>query len=124
MENTILVVADLSTLRELILLEFETTHYECFQAGSASEALSVIARSVPDIAIITLRLPGTSGLELIEYLRRDHPEITIVALASSDDTSAIAAAQRLGVRYLFELSAGLQTMFRVVHDLSSQTLKA
>ena len=53
------------------------------EAGTADEALAVAARVVPDLLLLDINLPGSSGLDLIRQLRRRVPQTQIVMLTVS-----------------------------------------
>ncbi len=52
----------------------------CGEAGNMAEALKLVDRTQPDLAIIDLSLAGGSGLDLIEHIKsRDHNVLMLVA---------------------------------------------
>jgi DNA-binding response OmpR family regulator len=62
-------------------------------AGSAGEAMDLMAATRPAALVTELRLPGTGGAELIHSVRRTHPSTFIVALATSDGVDAKLARE-------------------------------
>jgi DNA-binding NarL/FixJ family response regulator len=56
------------------------------EAASALEALDVIDRLCPDVAIIDIHMPGMNGVDLIKELRQRGTRMRLVAY-SSDETS-------------------------------------
>jgi FixJ family two-component response regulator len=56
---------------------------------------------VPDVVISDIRMPGTSGLQLLARLRAEHPELpVIITTAHSDLDSAVASYQGGAFEYL------------------------
>src|SRR5215213_5672917 len=47
----------------------------CGEASSASEAMEVIRKLHPDLAIVDLSLPGANGIELIKNIRAEYPKL-------------------------------------------------
>lgn len=45
--------------------------YEVLQATTAEQALALVAQRVPDLALLDVSMPGMSGLELAQRLRRE-----------------------------------------------------
>lgn len=83
---SILLVDNNSTFRQLAV-EFLQDHYrrEVVVAGTAqdgAEALTQVKALSPQLVLLDLAMPGTSGFELIPLLRQALPEINIVALTA------------------------------------------
>ncbi len=66
------------------------------EAGTGPQALSLIARTSPDVVLMDIHLPGLDGLTCAERIRRDHPAVKVVMCSASADPERIAAAFRLG----------------------------
>lgn len=93
----ILTVDDNPTNLKLVteLLAFEG--YEMRQAVDAEQALELIAKSVPDLILMDIALPGMDGLALTRLLKAQEPtrHIPIIALTAfamkGDAQKALAA---------------------------------
>ncbi|TAK55836.1 MAG: nitrogen regulation protein NR(I) [Gammaproteobacteria bacterium] len=69
--------------------------------GDAGAALAALERSRPDVLITDVRMPGPSGMQLLESVRRGHPELPVIVMtAHSDLDSAVAAYQGGAFEYL------------------------
>jgi two-component system, NarL family, response regulator DevR len=62
------------------------------QAGSAGEALVRVAECAPDVAVLDVRLPDGSGVEVCRDIRSAHPEIKCLMLTSYADDEALIDA--------------------------------
>jgi two-component system response regulator DevR len=60
------------------------------EAGTADEARSSIPLTRPDVAILDVRLPDGSGVEVCREVRSLHPEIRCVMLSAFDDDDVVA----------------------------------
>src|SRR5437667_185358 len=58
----------------------------CGEAGTASEAMDVIRKLNPDLAIVDLSLPGANGIELIKNIRAEFPKLPILVLSMHDES--------------------------------------
>jgi DNA-binding NarL/FixJ family response regulator len=76
-------------------------------AATASAALREVRRSRPDAALVDLRLPDMSGVELCEELRSCHPSIAIVMLSSYISEDTVRDAMQAGVFAYVTKRAGL-----------------
>jgi CheY-like chemotaxis protein len=72
---TILVCDDEPSLRELMRLSLENPGYRFVEAGDGSEAIEAIESARPDLLLLDVMMPGTSGIEVLEHLRA-HPELS------------------------------------------------
>jgi len=66
-------------------------------ASSGEEALFFIEEDPPDVMVLDVMLPGTSGTELLKLIRREHPTIQVILLTGKNaSTHERIAAMRLG----------------------------
>jgi CheY-like chemotaxis protein len=63
--------------------------YECLHASTIADAERILAESLPSAAIIDLRLPDGSGLNLIDRLQKDlkTSSVPVVVMTGSDEVS-------------------------------------
>jgi DNA-binding NarL/FixJ family response regulator len=59
------------------------------EASTADEARRRIPAAQPDVAVLDVRLPDGSGIEVCRELRVEHPEIRCLMLTSFDDDEAL-----------------------------------
>ena len=83
----IFIVEDCAVLREGLteILNEEKDLAVCGEAGTAEEALRAIGRLKPDLVLVDISLPGTSGPELIRELRAADPNIKMLAVSMHDE---------------------------------------
>lgn len=72
--------------------------YAVHTAGSTDEALRVLALEKPDIAVLDVRMPGKSGLDLARHLREsaDVPFLFLTAYSDADVVREAAGQGALG----------------------------
>ena len=52
------------------------------EAGSAREAIEKVESLKPDVVVMDIRLPGTSGIEACEQIVSNHPNVKVIMLTS------------------------------------------
>lgn len=62
------------------------------EAGTAEEAIGRIPATMPDVAVLDVRLPDGSGVEVCREVRSKHPEIRCLMLTSYSDDEALLDA--------------------------------
>ncbi|GAB3720443.1 response regulator [Nocardiopsis oceani] len=78
------------------LLETEDDMTVVGEAGTAEQALSRIPVVLPDVAVLDVRLPGGSGVQVCREIRSDHPGIACLMLTSFADEDALYDAVMAG----------------------------
>ncbi|WP_165063208.1 response regulator [Marisediminicola senii] len=66
------------------------------EASTAAQARARIAATLPDVAVLDVRLPDSSGIDLCRHIRATHPEIHCLMLTAFDDDEASVAAVLAG----------------------------
>jgi len=62
------------------------------EAGTVRDAAARIAATVPDLAILDVRLPDGNGIDLCRHIRQEHPTVRCLILTAFDDDAAVIAA--------------------------------
>ena len=97
-ERTILIVDDHPVLRHGMreLLAREPGIKVCGEAASARDALRLAETLSPDLAIVDISLPETSGIDLIKRLRAQFPKIQILVSSMHDEAHYASRALHAG----------------------------
>ncbi len=66
------------------------------EAATAKEALEQVSRLHPDIVLMDIRLPGTSGIEACEEITNHYPDTRVVMLTSYAEDEMLFSAIRAG----------------------------
>jgi len=85
------IIEDRRDIREgLAVLINGTEGYRCTDAfRSMEEALESLDRSLPDVALVDIGLPGMSGIEGIGILKERHPTLPMLMLTVYNDDDRI-----------------------------------
>src|SRR5437879_10111895 len=92
------VVDDHSLIREGTrqILEREPDFEVVGEASTGEEALELIARLAPDLALLDLRLPDISGIEVAREVRERGGATRVVLLSAFDDEEYVIEALSAG----------------------------
>ena len=100
----------------------------CMTFSSASDALRELERSQPSAVLSDIRMPGVSGLELLQALRERLPKVPVIVMtAYSDLDSAVAAFQGGAFEYLpkpFDVDQALDLVRRALAENASRDVPA
>lgn len=98
---SLLLVDDDEVLRERLARALRERGYEVVTAGSAEQALELARQDSPELAVVDLRMPGRSGLELVRELLALDASTRVVVLTGYGSIATTVEAMRLGaINYL------------------------
>jgi len=93
------------------------------EASNAEEAMARVPSTRPDVALLDVRLPGTSGIELCRDLRAVLPELKCLMLTSFADDDALFSAILAGASgYLLKEVRGPELVSAVRRVAAGQSL--
>jgi len=99
-------------------LSREGISYNSF--ASAREALDALAGGAPQVLISDIRMPGKSGIELLQEVKEKHPAVPVIVMtAYSDLESAVAAFQGGAYEYLpkpFDVDQAVELIRRALDE--------
>ncbi len=74
----ILIVENMDTLRELLYDELTDSGYKTIAAHSVAEAKELLNHFEPDLAVLDIKLPGESGVDLAKELKKKNSKLPII----------------------------------------------
>ncbi len=95
-QPSIMVVDDNDVLRQQLARSFEKRGYFVQTASNCDEALVLARSDSPEMAVIDLRMPGQTGLELLQELKKIDPTTRILVLTGFGSIATAVDAMRLG----------------------------
>jgi signal transduction histidine kinase len=92
MKARILVVDDEPAARYVKARILRKAEHDVVEAGTGREALAAVAAAEPDLALVDVRLPDMSGLDVCRAIKESHPEILVVQTSAAFTESRDRAA--------------------------------
>ena len=98
MTTSILIADDHAIVREGIrgLLRLDPRFTVVAEAADADEAVALAREHAPDVVLLDLMMPGSSGVEVMLAIRAASPRSHVMVLTSSDDDELAFAAIEAG----------------------------
>jgi DNA-binding NtrC family response regulator len=94
--SRILVVDDDPASRDLLRRVLAGVGHEVAQASNGHEALEELARHPADLVISDIRMPDLDGVQLLEKLREQAPEVPVILVTAFGDVEGAVEAIRRG----------------------------
>ncbi|SMY38888.1 Nitrogen regulation protein NR(I) [Photobacterium malacitanum] len=100
-KGLIWVVDDDSSIRWVLERTLINAGMKCETFADADSVLAALERSVPDVIVSDIKMPGTDGLALLKVLQQDYITLPVIIMtAHSDLDAAVNAYQRGAFDYL------------------------
>ena len=88
------------------LIESRDDFSLCGVAGNAREALLMLKDCLPDVILLDIMLPGMTGLELIDILRKDYPQSRVLVISTYSQRYYVEAMLEKGAKGYLLKNAG------------------
>jgi two-component system NtrC family response regulator len=92
----ILVVDDDESLRRVTQVQLEQAGYAVTTAADVPRALAILEKAPQDLVITDLKMPGLSGVDLLQRIRAEYPEIIVILVTAFGTVESAVEAMKLG----------------------------
>ncbi len=93
---TIWVVDDDRTVRFVLATALRDAGFEVTAFAAAGEALDALRERTPALVVTDVRMPGDSGLQLLDKLKAAKPDLPVIVMSAHTDVASTAGAFRGG----------------------------
>ena len=87
--------------------------------SSLATTRDLLARDVPDVLIVDVRLDGESGLDVARMAVAEHPELKVVVLTSFNSDEALVSAYELGASAFILKTGSSDDLIQTVRDVAA-----
>jgi two-component system response regulator RegA len=105
--GTVLLVDDDAVFRQRLARAFGDRGWSVREAADADETRAALTGGAPEFAVVDLRLPDGSGLELVRAILGARPDARVVVLTGYGSIATALEAVRLGARHYLTKPATL-----------------
>ncbi len=116
----VLVLEDEASLRDILALILEDFGYEVEEAGSLKEARERLNEGEFDLALVDLRLPDGSGMELVREIKGRNPETEVIIITAYASTETVKEAFELGVYDYVEKPFNINDLKLLIRNVSDK----
>lgn len=95
-KHRILILDDEAELRSVISKRLNRKGYEVLEAGTIQEGLDLLKVNLFDGVLLDLKLPDGNGLDLLERIRAQQPDVQVVMLTGHGTIESAIEAMKLG----------------------------
>lgn len=116
----ILIIDDDDQMRVMLREMLEREGYKVVEALNGKEGLKRFQAEPADLIITDLIMPEKEGIETIMELKRDSPDVNIVAISGGGRIGPgdlLHMAEKLGAQYTFSKPIARKKLLSAVKDL-------
>ena len=95
-EHVILVVDDEEAQRTVLAGFLKKRGYRVLQAASVDAAISAVEAQTIDLVLTDMRMPGATGLDLLDGVRRLNPDVPVVVMTAFGTVASAVDAMKRG----------------------------
>ncbi|MBN2284164.1 MAG: hybrid sensor histidine kinase/response regulator [Deltaproteobacteria bacterium] len=99
--DLILIIDDEESIRDGCRQALEKMGYSVISTGDGQEGIKLAREKQPDVAYVDLKLPGISGMDIIEILSRELPDLVLIVVTGyASIVSAVESMKKGAYDYL------------------------
>lgn len=95
-QENVLIVDDEIPIRQLLYKKLSSEGYRCQQAADAAHTLDKLRSNAVSLAILDIRMPGKSGIELLTEIKAGYPDTSVIMATGVADTSIAVQCMKQG----------------------------
>jgi DNA-binding NarL/FixJ family response regulator len=121
MKNRIEIVEDNDVVRDglQLLINSMSDHTVVGAYDNCEKAIKNIVKDQPEIVLMDLDLPGMSGIEGIERIKKVHPEINIIVLTVHEDSDMVFEALCAGASGYITKNANHSKLLDAIEEVQN-----
>jgi DNA-binding NtrC family response regulator len=118
--RTILVVDDDPLVRDSLTERLKLEGYRAIAAADGEQAARIVREERPHIAIVDVNLPGMSGLELLDRIKRDSPGTSVIVLTGYGSVEDAVEAMKKGAENYLLKPCSMDELKIILKNISGQ----
>ena len=112
---TILIIEDEAKMRRLLELDLAEDGLTALTAGDAESGLKLLRENHVDLVVTDLKLPGMSGLEFLQAIKRQNAALPVVVMTAFGSVETAVEAMKAGASDYVMKPFSLSEMRMVIH---------
>ena len=92
----LLLVDDEKEFLEALAFRLESRGIFCLKASRGEDVLPLLDKQELEIVLLDLNMPGMSGLDLLQHIKKNRPDIEVLLLTGENALSTVARGMRRG----------------------------
>ena len=115
--RVVLHADDSDYLRSMVTNILSTRGYNVLEAKDGVECLDILLKEKPDILLLDINMPGYNGIEVLEQMKKDYPNIPILMLSAIADSKTVQETLRLGAKGFLAKPFGAEDLLEHLNSI-------
>lgn len=81
--------------------------------GTVLQAKELLGKKAMDVVILDINLPDGNGLQLLEWIKKNYPAITVIMLTNNSDSFFREIAKKSGAEYFLDKSMEFEDLIKI-----------
>ena len=112
----LLVVDDERQFLETICKRLELRNFEVTPVNTGEEAIEAAQKNDFEIALVDLKMPGMSGEQVLEILKKEHKFLEVIILTGHGSIDSAVRSTKLGAYYYLQKPCELEMLLLVLKE--------
>ncbi len=114
--KNILIIDDEQSIRESLKGILQDEGFRTLFAESGEEGLALLKEESPDLVLLDIWLPGIDGLETLQNIRQDFPELLVIMMSGHGTIETAVKATKLGAYDFIEKPLSLEKVLLSIEN--------
>jgi len=118
----LLIVDDEESNRDMLSRRLQRQGFEVLQAEDGPQALASIRAQAPDMVLLDIRMPGMSGMEVLQAIREEHSptQLPVIMVTAEGHSASIVEALQMGANDYITKPVDMPVALARIRTLLSQ----
>lgn len=116
----ILIVDDEQNIRMTLRDILQDEGFQIFTASNGEKALKIIAKSIFDLVILDVKMPGMDGIEVFKKIHESRPELDVIIISGHGDIETAVRAVKLGAYDFLEKPLSMNKILTVARNIQEK----
>ena len=116
----ILIIDDETNLRRSLAFTLRQAGFDCVEAQNGHVGCKLAKKESPDIILLDVRMPGMSGLDVLEWFNGELPDIPVIMMSAFDDTQDAVNAMKMGAADYLSKPFDIDELILLIKETNSK----
>ena len=119
-KNTILVVDDEASFRNILGSVLQNAGYKVELASDGDEAIPAVAQKKIDLILLDIQMKRVGGFEVLQHVKEKYPDIKVVMLTGFSEIANAVKAKSMGANAFIGKPYDLHDLLDTIRDVLAE----